>query len=168
MVAWSQSVQSVRSNMKCWNCDKPDHLTRDCPEPRRLNKSRDNQLNWNGNNSNQRNNSDNGDNRRSNHGNSGRGQRGSNCNGSNQNVSRAKTTGWHRTPLGNDNKTVRRDGKTYFWCGKCHLWNISHVTAVHVRRPVGSVRQNTSAQQTDTAAAANIALDPSAWVVFSH
>ena len=160
--------QSVQSNTKCWNCDKPGHLARYCPEPRRLTGSHDNQRNSNGNNSNQRNNSDNGDNRRSNNGNSGRGQHGSNRNTSNRNRGGARTTGWHCTPPSNDNETIRCDGKTCFWCNKCHLWNTSHVTAAHVRHPVGSVRQNPSAQQTDTAAAASIALDPSAWVVFSH
>ena len=41
---------------------------------------------------------------------------------------------WRRQgPKEGEAETLRRGNKTYFWCGKCRLWNTTHKTAEHIR-----------------------------------
>ena len=47
---------------------------------------------------------------------------------------------WRRQgPREGETETMVRGGKTYFWCGRCRLWNTTHKTAEHIR---GGPRQN--------------------------
>ena len=41
---------------------------------------------------------------------------------------------WRRQgPTDGDPEILQRGGKTYFWCGRCRLWNTTHKTIEHVR-----------------------------------
>ena len=41
---------------------------------------------------------------------------------------------WRRqAPKEGDSEVLQRRGKTYFWCGKCRLWNTTHKINEHIR-----------------------------------
>ena len=64
---------------------------------------------------------------------------------------------WRRVPPAvGESETKKQANVSYYWCSKCRNWNKTHVTASHVRRPVGS---SNNCQK-----AANLVLDPGAWI----
>ena len=153
VMALVENLTSMRSGGKpdrgqlvCFQCGKPGHFKRDCPDlPAHQRPSRPSHGRGGS-----------GDNRRlaGNRGNAGgRGVRGG------RHGNRSSGSGrpsWRRTPPPSDGPNQKQvDGKTWYWCGICNKWTLSHLTEGHTGRPNGA------------AAHVNLAIieDPSAWHV---
>ena len=77
--------------------------------------------------------------------------------------SNQQPTSWRRVPPADGaSETVKKQGVPYYWCAKCRHWNKTHVTSAHVRRPVATGNHG---NDPDRSAAANLVMDPSAWMV---
>ena len=62
---------------------------------------------------------------------------------------------WRRQgPKDGEGETLQRGGKTYFWCGRCRLWNTTHKTAEHIRG--GPRTSNTNSPPTTNIATAPV------------
>ena len=49
------------------------------------------------------------------------------------NVSQVRRRWRRQGPKEGESETLVRGGKTYFWCGRCRLWNTTHKTVEHIR-----------------------------------
>ena len=81
----------------------------------------------------------------------------------------------HAPKAGEPTSRIDR-GVTYHWCAKCNRWTKSHNTENHVSKaPPGSARNGSRSSynkgrtnsNSDTAIAANMVLDPGAWVAMA-
>ena len=61
---------------------------------------------------------------------------------------------WRRQgPKEGEKETLQRNEKTYYWCGKCRLWNTTHRTAEHIRGGPKTQESNIPQNSVNVAAA---------------
>ena len=77
------------------------------------------------------------------------------------NTSSQKKKRWRRTPpTPGSSETINKEGRTYYWCGKCKRWTESHGTTEHVDGfKKGNKTSNSSAEEANAA----LSVDASVW-----
>ena len=154
------NLRFAGADVECYNCGK-NHYARDCPEPRR----QFGQGRGRGPGARQFGGAGRGGNRQSRpSGGRGSASGGRGANSSAGSSSSSKTsTSWRRVPPADGaSETIKKQGVPYYWCAKCRHWNKTHVTSAHVRRPVATGNHGAN---DDRNMAANLVMDPSAWMV---
>ena len=79
----------------------------------------------------------------------------------NTNTSSQKKKSWRRTPPApGSSETIHKEGRTYYWCGKCKRWTESHGTSEHIN---GYKKANKTDNSTNKEANAALSIDASVW-----
>lgn len=138
---------------RCYNCDKPGHMARDCPEPRRdgiqgrTNTSGEIHRGGRGGRGGH-------GGRGGREGNRGRGGcRGRGGRGRNNNTSNEGSDDLRRPPRQGEPRSRSRGGRTETWCGRCGRWG-NHETDNHVDQ-ANLARDSNNIEQTQNRAGAN-------------
>ena len=143
--------------LECYNCGE-EHYARDCPHPKR----QPGHGRGRGGGNRQFGGGGRGGGRQSRQF-SGRGGGGGGRGPGRGPSSNQQPTSWRRVPPADGaSETIKKQGVPYYWCAKCRHWNKTHVTSAHVRRPVATGNHG---NDPDRSAAANLVMDPSAWMV---